>query len=123
MWGGVLADRVDRRRFLLGLQVAQAMLATVLGVIALRGPGSVAPLYVLALLTGALTAVEGPASASFTAELVPRPLLSNAIAIGSAISSTGRVLGMALAGVAVSVVGPAPVFFANGASFFAVVGG
>lgn len=123
MWGGVLADRVDRRRFLLGLQVAQAMLATVLGVIALRGPGSVAPLYVLALLTGALTAVEGPASASFTAELVPRPLLSNAIAIGSAISSTGRVLGMALAGVAVSVVGPAPVFFANGASFFAVVAG
>ncbi len=122
-WGGVLADRVDRRRFLVGVQVAHAALAVILGVIAVRGPGSVAPLYVLALLTGALTAIEGPASSSFTAELVPRPLLANAIAIGSAISSSGRVLGMALAGVLVGSIGPAPVFFINGVSYLAVVGG
>lgn len=122
-WGGVLADRLDRRRFLICTQVAHALLAAALAVMSSIGFRSVHPLLVVAVLTGALSAIEGPASSSFSAELVPRAFLGNALALGSAISSTGRVLGMAVAGMIVGAFGSGPVFLLNAVSYLAVVAG
>lgn len=123
LYGGVLADRLDRRKFLIAVQVAHAVLTLALGCIALVGPASVTPLFVLAFLTGSLSAIEGPASGSFASELVPRHLLPNAIALGSAVSSTGRILGMALAGAIVGAVGALPVFVLNGVSYLVAMAG
>jgi len=123
LWGGVLADRVDRRRLLMWIHLGHALLALALVVLAVGGLHSVAPLLLISFLSGSLSAIEAPASGSFATELVPRGLLGNAIALGSAISSAGRVAGMALAGVLVASFGAAPVFALNAASYVVAIAG
>ena len=123
LWGGVLADRVDRRRLLMAIHLGHAVLALTLVVLAVGGLHSVAPLLLISFLSGSLSAIEAPASGSFATELVPPALLGSAIALGSAISSAGRVVGMALAGVLVASFGAAPVFALNAASYLVAIGG
>jgi MFS family permease len=121
VWGGLLADRLSRRRLLMVTQLGHALLAALLGLLAIGGLVNVSVLFGLALATGVLAAVEAPASASFGNDLVPEDLLANAIGLGSAVSSTGRVLGMAVAGVVVATVGVGAVFFLNALSYLAVI--
>jgi MFS family permease len=121
MWGGLLADRMSRRALLIGTQALHALLALSVGVLAASGTITLGFLLVVAVLTGLLAAIEGPASAAFGAELVPRPMLPNAVALGAAVSSTGRLVGMGLGGVVASAAAPSTVFFLNGLSYLVVV--
>lgn len=119
--GGVVADRASRRHLLLGLQVAWISLSVTLGTLVATGGVRVWMLYVGAVVAGVLNAVEAPTNAAFGPELVDPDDLPNAIAIGSVISSTGRIVGMAFAGVVVAGAGVAAAFFFNAATFLAVV--
>ncbi|GAA3259139.1 MFS transporter [Nonomuraea helvata] len=121
MWGGALADRLPSRPVVIAAQLAQAALAAVLALITMSGVGSVLPIYGVALAGGVITALGGPALGRFGAQVVPPADLPNAMALGSILSSAGRIMGMSLAGVLLPFTGNEGLFVINAASFFAVV--
>lgn len=123
MWGGVIADRGDKRRILLATQSGLALLALALGVLDVAGVVAYWQVLVLALVLGLVTAIDTPVRQSFVVEMVGRDDLANAVAINSTIFNTGRILGPAVAGVMISAVGTGWAFIANAASSVAVLAG
>ena len=122
-WAGVVADRVDKRRLLLATQASMAMLALALGVLTATGSVRLWMVYTLALLLGVATAFDMPARQSFVSEMVGPDRVANAVGLNSASFNTARVLGPAVAGGLIAVVGIAPAFFLNAVSFLAMIGG
>ncbi len=123
MWGGVLADRSDKRRLLLATQSGIALVALLLGVLDVAGVVAYWQVLVLAGALGVITAVDTPVRQSFSVEMVGRDDLANAVAINSTTFNVGRVIGPAVAGVMISAVGTGWAFVANAASSIAVLGG
>ncbi len=121
-WGGTLADRVDKRKLLILTQVAAAVLAAVLGVLAATGVVTVWMIWVLAGLTGTATALGIPALQSFLYEMVGSDDLANAVGLNSVVINTSRIIGPAVGAVLIVSFGVAPCFFFNAASFLAVIG-
>ncbi len=121
LWGGVVADRFDRRRVLLVTQTLAALLAVVLWLIVLTGVVQVWMVFALAVGLGFVTVVDEPARHAFVEEMVGRDRVPNAIALTSAVGNSARITGPAIAGLLVQTVGVAWVFFVNAVSFFAVV--
>jgi len=120
-WGGLLADRLDKRRLIIRTQVISGALALVLAVVAATEVATLGIVYALALLLGCVNAVDNPARRAFLAELVEPEDVANAVALNMALFTSARVVGPALAGVLIGNVGTAPCFFLNAASFAAVV--
>ncbi|MEV4729688.1 MFS transporter [Saccharopolyspora sp. NPDC049426] len=117
---GSVADRWPTKRVLLVTQSLHGVLAVVLaGVAWVDGPLSA--VYALALAGGVVTVFDGPALGRFGSQLVPREDLSNALGLGSILSSGGRILGMGLAGALVAVTGVPLLFVINAVSFGAVL--
>jgi MFS family permease len=123
LYGGVLADRVNRRKTVMILQGLLAVEALVLAILVLLDHATVGWIMGLAVFTGLVTAFEVPIRQSMVAELTGRDSLMNAIALQSSVFNLARVLGPALAGVIIGVWGVAACFFVNAASFFAVIWG
>ena len=123
LYGGVLADRYDRRRLLLAAQVAMGLLALVLGVLDLTGVVELWHVYVLAFGLGVASVIDTPVRQSFVSDLVGPEDLPNAVSLNSATFNSARIVGPALAGVAISGVGTGWVFVANALSYVAVVAG
>ncbi|MPZ72087.1 MAG: MFS transporter [Nitriliruptorales bacterium] len=121
MWGGLVIDRFDKRRLLIGTQVAQAVLALVLAVLTSTGAVELWMVYVLALLLGLVTVVDSPGRQAFVAELVEPDDYVNAQGLNSTIHNAGRLVGPAIAGVLIASIGVAAAFFVNAASFAAVL--
>lgn len=121
MWGGVLVDRLDRRRLLLGTQAAQAALALTLGALTATGVVELWMVYAWALLLGFVTVIDSPARQAFVAELVEPDDYVNAQGLNSTIHNAGRLIGPAIAGVLIGSVGVDAAFFLNAASFAAVL--
>ncbi len=121
LWGGVIADRFDRRKVLLVTQTLAAVLAVVLWLIVLTGVVHVWMVFALAIALGFVTVVDEPARHAFVEEMVGRNRLPNAIALNSAVNNSARITGPAIAGVIIASAGTSWVFFVNAVSFFAVV--
>ena len=119
--GGVIADRHDRRRLLLGSQYVQMTTAFTLAVLVWTGAVRVEYILILSCLTGFAQAFGGPAYQSLMPTLVPRAHLPNAIALNSIQFNLSRVIGSLLAGVSIAAFGAAICFALNGLSFLAVV--
>ena len=122
-WAGLVADRVDKRRLLLATQTAMAALALVLGTLTATGAVRLWMVYALALLLGVATAFDMPARQAFVSEMVGPDRVANAVGLNSASFNTARVVGPAVAGVLIAVVGIAPAFFLNAVSYLAMLGG
>jgi MFS family permease len=122
-WGGLVADRLDKRRLLLATQAAMASLALVLGTLTATGLVRLWMVYALALLLGCATAFDMPTRQAFVTEMVGPEHLTNAVGLNSAVFNSARVVGPAAAGVLIAAVGIAPAFLLNGASYLAVLGG
>lgn len=120
-WGGVIADRLPARPLLVGSQVTHAALAASLAVVAWSDAGGLPVIYTISIVSGAVSAVEGPVMGRWGSTLVDRATLGNALALGSLTNSAGRILGMSAGAIVVATAGPAPLFAANAASFAAVV--
>ncbi|WP_288405437.1 MFS transporter, partial [uncultured Pseudomonas sp.] len=118
---GALADIVDRRRYLLGVQLWMAAVALALAGLTLAGWMTVPLLLGLTLAMGVGTALMLPAWSALTPELVDKSELPAAIALSSLGMNVARALGPALAGVLVSLAGPWLTFALNAVSFFAVI--
>ena len=122
-WGGVIADRVDKRRLILWTQSAAGALALVLGLLTLENVVRLWMVYVLALLLGVVNLVDMPARQSFVFEMVGPEDLTNAISLNSVVVNGARVIGPAAAGLLIASVGLAPCFLINAASYLAVIAG
>lgn len=120
-WGGVVADRVDKRRVLMITQAVMGFLALALGVVTLTGSVRLWMVYLLALLLGLVTALDNPARQSFVMEMVGRSQVTNAVSLNSAVFTGARVVGPAIAGILISLVGTGWCFIVNAVSFAAVV--
>jgi MFS family permease len=120
-WGGLVADRVDKRRLLVGTQAAAGVLALVLGAVTALGVVQLWMIYVLALGLGAVNAVDNPARRAFVVEMVGTEHVSNAVSLSSAMFMAARVVGPAIAGLVIAGVGVSWCFFANGVSYSAAV--
>jgi MFS family permease len=121
LWGGVLADRLPKRRLLLMTQTLMGLQALVLGVLVLTGHERIWQVYLLAFVLGVAAAADTPARQAFVPEMVGGRALPNAVALGSATFNLGRVLGPAAAGVLITAVGTGAVFLVNAASYVAVI--
>jgi MFS family permease len=120
-YGGVLADRFSKRRLLFFTQGSAAALALTLGALVATGAVRLWMLYVLALLLGAVNALDNPTRQAFVHELVGVDTLRNAVTLNSLEVNLCRVIGPALAGVLIVTVGLAPCFIINGLSYLAVL--
>lgn len=121
LWGGVLADRRDRRTVLLVAQSLYALQALVLAVAVLSGHAPLWLLYALAFCLGCVFTVENPARLSFVTELVGGRLIPNAAGLNILSLNVARLVGPALAGVLIGAVGTGWVFALNAASFAVVL--
>ncbi|MFG3224557.1 MFS transporter [Kitasatospora sp. NPDC048194] len=118
--GGAAVDRWPRKTTAAVSQAALALIAFGTAALVALGALSVPVLLVLAVLTGLIATVEGPACALLGNDLVPREDVPSAIAVGSVVHSVGRLAGTAVAGVAVGLFGMASAYLANGLSFVLV---
>ena len=123
LYGGVLADRVNRRKTVMILQALLAVEALALAILVVLNHVTVGWIMGLALFTGLVTAFEVPIRQAMVAELSGRESLMNAIALQSSVFNLARVLGPAFAGAIIGIWGVAACFFLNAASFFAVIWG
>lgn len=121
-WAGVLADRVDRRKLLIGTQAAMGVLAAGLGLLVLGGHAQLWHVYVFAGLLGCVAAIDAPARQVFVANMVPPEKLSNAVGLNSASFNAARMIGPGLAGLLIAWVGTGWVFMINAVSFAATIG-
>ena len=121
--GGVLADRLDKRRALIVLNAAAMAQAATLFVLSLTGVVEIWHVYLLALVAGFVSAAEMPIRQAFVAELVPRTDLTNAIALSSTSFNLSRVVGPAIAGVTIAAFGVPVNFGVNAVSYVSVIVG
>jgi MFS family permease len=120
-WGGVLADRMPKRRLLLMTQVAFGLLALLLGILTATDVVTLWMVYAVALCFGCVTALDNPARQTFVLEMVGREHLANAVTLNTVNINMARVIGPALAGLIIAVIGIAPCFLLNAASYVAVI--
>lgn len=122
-WGGLVVDRVDKRRALVATQVAQAALALALGLLVVAGSVELWMVWVLAFGLGVTRTIDSPARQSFVTEMVGARLLPRAIALNSVVVSAARAVGPAAGGVIIAAFGVGPCFLINAASYIAVIAG
>ena len=123
LYGGVVADRVDKRRFIMALQAVMLVEAAVLAALTLTNQVTVEWIWALAVLFGLATAFEVPARQAFLVELVPAEDLVSAAAVNSTTYNLARVIGPAIAGIVVAIAGPGAAFALNALSYVAVLVG
>jgi MFS family permease len=120
-WGGLIADRFDKRRLLIVSQTAMALPALALLALTASGAIELWMLYLLIFARGAVNAVDNPTRQAFLVELVGPDRLVNAVSLGSALVNGARTLGPAIAGVVIATVGVVPCFGLNALSFAAML--
>jgi MFS family permease len=120
-YGGVIADRVDKRRLMIILQTMMGLQALTLGLLAVFGVVEVWEIGVLAALLGFNNAFENPARQSFMSEMVGAEHVRNAVSLNSVMVNVARSVGPAVAGIMLATVGDGVCFLINAASFVGVV--
>ncbi len=118
---GLVADYVDRRRLLMFTQGAMGLLALALGMLTITGLVQLWHVYVFAFLLGCVGAFDAPARQTFVGALVKEADLSNAVALNSTSFNAARLVGPALAGALIELVGSGWLFLLNAVSFMAVI--
>lgn len=121
MFGGLIADRVNRKRFLIILSLQQMAFSFVLALVVRQPHPSLVVVTVVVLLIGAGSAMFGPAYAAILPGLVGREDLPGAISLNAAQMNASRVIGPVIGGVAYHLVGPSWVFGANALTYLFVV--
>lgn len=120
-YGGVVADRVNKRRLMIILQAGKGSLALILGLLAITHNVQLWQVFVLAALLGLDNSFENPARQAFVQEMVGRDHLRNAVSLNSVIANGARAVGPAIAGILIATAGVGFCFLANAASFIAVI--
>jgi MFS family permease len=120
-WTGAAADFLDRRRLVMVTQAGLGLLALTLGLLTITGAIQLWHVYVLAFLSGTITAFDAPARQTFVSDLVDKGHLANAVGLNSTSFNAARMIGPAVAGVSIAAWGTGGAFLANAVSFLAVL--
>lgn len=120
-FGGVIADRVDKRRLIFLTQSLAGAIAATLGVLVVTDLVELWMVYALALALGMVGSFDNPARQSFVMEMVGRTRITNAVGLNSVMVNTARILGPAVAGVLIVQVGIGACFLLNAASYVALL--
>lgn len=123
LFGGMVADWMPKRRLIVITQTVQLLLALALGILVSTHLVQMWHIYLLATLLGVSNAFDMPARQAFVVEMVGRDDLMNAVALNSMQFNAARVVGPAIAGVSIALIGVTGSFYANAASFVAVIVG
>ena len=121
LFAGVIVDRFDNRKLIIGTQAVQMVLAAALAAIALGGVAVPWMVYVIAFMRGTVLVLDVPARQSLTYRMVGPAELPNAIALNSSLFNASRVIGPALGGLVIAAIGLGFCFVANAVSFLAVL--
>jgi MFS family permease len=122
IFAGVLADRVDRRRLLVSMQLAAAGVALVLALLTTAGVVAFWHVVVLAFVAGTVTAVQTPSYQAVVSTLVDRTAIGSAVALNSAQFNLSRILGPAIAGAVIAAGGLQLAFWGNTIALLLVAG-
>ena len=120
-WAGLVADRSDKRRLLLVVQAVAMLQSFTLAALAFSGSPPVWSIYLVALVGGVTVAFDNPARRAFVDEMVDEEDVQNAVSLNSALMTSSRVVGPALAGLLVATVGFGWCFLSDGLSYVAVL--
>jgi len=120
-WGGVIADRHDKRRVLLLTTTLLGVLAAVLGTLTLLDRVQLWSILVIAVLLGTVAAFDNPTRRSFVPELVEPEQVANAVSLNNAVFTAARIVGPSIAGLPIATIGVGWCFIVNAASFVAVI--
>jgi MFS family permease len=120
---GIVADRYNRQRVVIGTQTASMILAFVFAALTLTHRITVTQIFVLAILRGVVNAFDVPGRQAFIVEMVGKEDLMNAIALNSSMFNGARIIGPAIAGIVVARIGEGWCFFADAVSYIAVIVG
>ncbi|MGA0062153.1 MAG: MFS transporter [Candidatus Planktophila sp.] len=119
--GGVLADRVDKRKLLIATNSLAALACYALGILVVADLIALWHVFVCAGILGIASAIDAPIRQSFTAEIVGNADVANAVSLNSANFNAGRLIGPALSGVLIARFGTGPSFLINATSYFFVI--
>ncbi len=122
LFGGVVADRVSKRRLLVWTQSAMLVQAAATAALTATNHATLPALYLLAFVLGTATAFDNPVRQAFTKELVASEDVPNAVALNSIVMNVARLAGPALAGLTIAALGVTACFALNALSFLAVIG-
>jgi MFS family permease len=120
---GVVADRIDNRKLVIGTQTASMILSALFAVLVLSGLETLWVIYLLAILSSTALVFDAPGRHALTFQMVGRDELSNAVALNASLFNASRVVGPALAGVLIAAFGVGVCFAVNTVTFLAVLAG
>lgn len=120
-WGGLLADRIPKRRLLMATQALMAIPA--IGLFAVTATGVVTPwmVYLAVFAMGSVNAIDNPTRQSFVIEMVGPDRVVNAVSLNSVVVQAARIVGPAVAGILIATVGVVPCFGLNALTFVAMI--
>jgi len=121
LFGGLLADRLNKRNILIVTQTAFMLLAFCLAILTQFKLITPWQIMLIAVLNGIIMAFDAPSRQAVVVELVGKENLFNAIALNSVAFNSSRIIGPALAGILIAVIGMSGCFYVNGISFLALI--
>jgi MFS family permease len=120
---GVVADRIDNRKLVIGTQTVSMIFSALFAVLVLSGLETLWVIYVLAILSSTALVFDAPGRHALTFQMVGRDELSNAVALNASLFNASRVVGPAVAGVLIAAFGVGVCFAVNTITFLAVLAG
>lgn len=120
-FGGVIVDRVPKKKILICTQISEMILAFTLGLLTIFQIINIYEIIILSFILGIVTAIDSPARQALVTELVDKEHLSSAIALNAGAYNGARVIGPSAAGLLIAWIGVGSAFIINGLSFFAVI--
>jgi MFS family permease len=120
-WSGLVADRSDKRKLLLGVQVFAMLQSFAMAALAFTGDPPLLAIYAVAMAGGVATAFDNPARRSFVIEMVPQTHVQNAVSLNSALMTSARVIGPPIAGFLIVTSGYGWCFAIDGLTYIAVL--
>ena len=120
-YGGLVADRYDKRRILYFTQTSAGLLALLLAVLITTHHVQVTTVYFVAFALGIVNLFDVPARQAFVQQMVGRDLIANAVSLNSVLMNAGRVIGPGVAAGIIALIGTAGCFYANAVSYVAVL--
>jgi len=120
-YGGLIVDRVDKRRLLIGMQMAAAAQALLLGLLTVTDSISIGWVLALSITLGLINALDNPGRQAFVREMVNEDMVRNAVSLNAVLVNVARAVGPAVAGVLIAVAGVGACFLVNSVSFLAAI--
>lgn len=121
IYGGMLADRFDKRKLLAITNAGAGLVSLLLGILVITKTVQISHVFVLAAALGLFNAIDAPIRTSFTSELVGKADIPNAISLNSANFNVGRLIGPAVSGLLIAAFGTGPSFIMNAFTYVAML--